>query len=93
MPISYISLLIDCKEDEWTCDYGQCIPLSQRCNINIDCPEDASDERNCDCKFQFAFWYTRTMCVWCVLHEDFWLCMKERNFIGITTNIFASNYV
>lgn len=44
-------ILTDCNDDEWMCDYGQCIPLSNRCNNNIDCPDDVSDERNCACKF------------------------------------------
>lgn len=52
---SFISLIPltnpDCNEDEWMCDYGQCIPISKRCDNNIDCSDDISDERNCDCKF------------------------------------------
>uniref|UniRef100_A0A182NMM6 Terribly reduced optic lobes n=1 Tax=Anopheles dirus TaxID=7168 RepID=A0A182NMM6_9DIPT len=36
-----------CPRNTWQCDYGQCIPLEQKCDGNIDCPDDISDERNC----------------------------------------------
>ena len=39
-----------CGAHQWQCDYGNCISLSKRCNGNIDCPEDMSDERNCPSK-------------------------------------------
>lgn len=42
--------LTACEADQWQCDYGNCIPLTKRCNGNIDCPEDMSDERNCPSK-------------------------------------------
>lgn len=44
---------IACGPNQWQCDYGNCISLSKRCNGNIDCPEDMSDERNCPSKFKF----------------------------------------
>ena len=31
----------------WSCDSGHCIPLSNKCNTEIDCA-DKSDEINCD---------------------------------------------
>lgn len=43
---------IACGPYQWQCDYGNCISLSKRCNGNIDCPEDMSDERNCPSKFK-----------------------------------------
>ena len=35
-----------CYPGKFTCDSGQCIPLQQRCNIELNC-EDQSDENNC----------------------------------------------
>ena len=35
-----------CADDEFTCDSGQCIELSRKCNDVIDCT-DGSDERKC----------------------------------------------
>lgn len=43
-------LLTACGAHQWQCDYGNCIELAKRCDGNIDCPEDMSDERNCPSK-------------------------------------------
>ena len=39
---------IACLHDKWQCDDGTCLSKTLRCNGNIDCPEDISDERHCD---------------------------------------------
>ena len=36
-----------CYPGKFTCDSGQCIPLEERCNIELNC-EDQTDENNCD---------------------------------------------
>ena len=36
-----------CKNDQFTCDSGQCIDLNKKCNVKKDC-HDGSDELNCD---------------------------------------------
>ena len=38
--------LSGCTEDEFTCNNGQCIPMTHRCNKVADC-NDKSDERKC----------------------------------------------
>ena len=38
--------LTGCKEDEFTCDEGQCVQIAERCDHVTQC-EDESDERNC----------------------------------------------
>ena len=38
--------LTGCKEDEFTCDDGQCMEMEERCNQLPNC-RDKSDERNC----------------------------------------------
>lgn len=38
-----------CRQGEFTCDTGDCVTLSRRCDQRIDC-QDGSDEKNC-CKF------------------------------------------
>ena len=35
-----------CYPGKFTCDSGQCVPLEERCNIELNC-EDQSDEKNC----------------------------------------------
>lgn len=35
-----------CSNDQYTCDDGQCISLSERCNLKVDC-DDRSDENDC----------------------------------------------
>ena len=35
-----------CREDEFTCDSGNCIPMEMRCDQKEDC-KDVSDEKNC----------------------------------------------
>ena len=35
-----------CYPNKFTCDSGQCIPLEERCNIELNC-EDETDENNC----------------------------------------------
>lgn len=35
-----------CRENEWECGEGTCVPSSYRCDHESDCP-DSSDERNC----------------------------------------------
>ena len=37
----------DCYPNMYTCNNGQCIPLSQKCNTAVDC-RDKSDELYCD---------------------------------------------
>ena len=39
-------LLTACKDDQFTCDDGTCVVLSQRCNLQYDC-RDHSDEAQC----------------------------------------------
>ena len=36
-----------CFPNKYTCDSGDCIPLSSKCDTEIDC-DDKSDEHNCD---------------------------------------------
>ena len=38
--------LSQCNPGEFTCHSGDCVPLEDRCNININC-DDLSDEYNC----------------------------------------------
>ena len=38
--------LSNCKEDEFTCDDGQCVKMIERCDQIVDC-HDKSDERGC----------------------------------------------
>ena len=38
--------LTGCKEDEFTCDDGQCVKMEERCNQISDC-RDKSDEKDC----------------------------------------------
>ena len=38
--------LTGCKEDEFTCDDGQCVKIEKRCNQQYNC-RDKSDEINC----------------------------------------------
>ena len=38
--------LTGCKEDEFTCDDGQCVKMEERCNQVPDC-KDESDEKGC----------------------------------------------
>ena len=35
-----------CYPGKFTCDSGQCVPLEERCNIELNC-EDQTDENNC----------------------------------------------
>ena len=35
-----------CYPGKFTCDSGQCVPLEERCNIEMNC-EDQKDEYNC----------------------------------------------
>ena len=35
-----------CSEAEFMCGNGQCIPLAQRCDLNMDCA-DGTDEITC----------------------------------------------
>ena len=35
-----------CREDEFTCDSGNCVPMEKRCDQKEDC-KDVSDEKNC----------------------------------------------
>ena len=44
---NYIPLTISqCYPGKFTCDSGQCIPLEDRCNIELNC-KDQTDENNC----------------------------------------------
>ena len=38
---------LQCEDEEFGCDNGDCFPISKRCDEIEDC-EDESDERNCD---------------------------------------------
>ncbi|XP_032663569.1 basement membrane-specific heparan sulfate proteoglycan core protein-like isoform X7 [Odontomachus brunneus] len=37
-----------CTDEEWRCKSGDCVPRHQRCDRRIDCPDDDSDELDCD---------------------------------------------
>ena len=38
-----------CKEDQFTChSSGNCISMDKRCDGHLDCPEDSSDENECN---------------------------------------------
>ncbi|XP_064111120.1 uncharacterized protein LOC135218617 [Macrobrachium nipponense] len=43
---SVILVLSPCREDQFTCNSGMCVPLASRCDHQEDCA-DASDELNC----------------------------------------------
>ncbi|CAH2223822.1 jg27864, partial [Pararge aegeria aegeria] len=36
-----------CGRNEWRCENGPCIDVRRRCDGNIDCPKDGSDEFDC----------------------------------------------
>ncbi|XP_042879256.1 glutamate-gated chloride channel-like [Penaeus japonicus] len=40
-------LLTSCRDNEFTCSDGHCIPKYQRCDLSVDCT-DTSDEMDCD---------------------------------------------
>lgn len=50
----YINLKA-CSKDYWQCDCGTCVSRTKLCDGNIDCPEDTSDERHCNCEFMMFF--------------------------------------
>lgn len=39
-----------CRQDEWSCNSGQCIDKKLKCNNKIDC-KDRSDEYFCSGRF------------------------------------------
>ncbi|XP_069364959.1 basement membrane-specific heparan sulfate proteoglycan core protein isoform X8 [Maniola hyperantus] len=43
-----------CGNNEWRCENGPCIAVSRRCDGNIDCPLDGSDEFDCPTGSPFA---------------------------------------
>ena len=43
---AYFSVLRECDASEFRCNSGQCIKISDRCNLKADCV-DGSDEMNC----------------------------------------------
>ncbi|XP_045784357.1 basement membrane-specific heparan sulfate proteoglycan core protein-like isoform X5 [Maniola jurtina] len=43
-----------CGQNEWRCENGPCIAVSRRCDGNIDCPLDGSDEFDCPAGSPFA---------------------------------------
>ena len=45
-PYNITLKLTGCKEDEFTCDDGQCVKIEKRCNQQYNC-RDKSDEINC----------------------------------------------
>lgn len=47
-PFLMLLFLVACLHDKWQCDDGTCIGRELRCNGNLDCPDDISDERNCE---------------------------------------------
>lgn len=38
---------LGCGKNEWRCENGPCIDVRRRCDGNIDCPFDGSDEFDC----------------------------------------------
>lgn len=44
--------LVKCKNDEFKCNNGQCIPVRKRCDRKRDC-QDGSDEISCNGKISF----------------------------------------
>lgn len=60
--IEYLCVYLACKDNEFLCDGGRCIPLNKRCNFRRDC-EDGTDELNCEVtipttgKFFFLYIY------------------------------------
>ena len=40
-------VMTTCSDEEFTCEDGSCVGMSDRCNKIIDCPQDSSDEDNC----------------------------------------------
>lgn len=47
-------MLTRCREDQFTCDDGTCIPLDNRCDLTIHC-DDSSDEHNCKVCSHYSF--------------------------------------
>jgi hypothetical protein len=41
-------LFTSCRDSEFTCKDGLCVPMELRCNQIIDCPYDSSDEEECN---------------------------------------------
>ena len=47
-----------CYPDKFTCNSGHCKPLTDRCNIKLNC-KDKSDEINCDAKLKIENDYNK----------------------------------
>ena len=50
-------MCIDCTEDQWRCNDGQCIPTDNRCDGRTEDCNDQSDEMQCELYSNFKKLY------------------------------------
>ena len=97
-----------CYPDKFTCNSGHCKPLTDRCNIKLNC-KDKSDEINCDAKLKIENDYNKEVVpvsqgiyrksesrtVDFLFKVPYWKKIKEREIqksIGLVTLFFYISY-